>query len=235
MIGWMTACAAPGEVSPSDTHDAAPAGRATVDDRAAVPPKQVFPSVSINPDRSLGNPKATIAIVEFGDYQCPYCREFHAGTFRQIRTELIDAGKVRYFYKDFPLRSHPHAFAASIMAYCAGAQGRYWEAHDHLYANQARLGTALYTELVAKFGLDAPKIDVCRGSSGARLSVLRDFQEGRHIGVTGTPSFVIGHVEGDRVVVERKATGTPPFEAFAKEIEMLARTEAPAPVRSPAR
>lgn len=229
----LSSCAAPATI-PSGAPETVPPNHAAADNRSDARPNPLFPRISVNPNRSLGDPKATLAIVEFGDYQCPYCRAFHASTFRQLRSELIDTGKVRYFYKDFPLRSHPHAYAASITAYCAGAQGRYWEMQDHLYAKQAHLGAALYTELVALFELDAAKFDACRTSSAARYAVLRDFEDGRRIHITGTPSFVIGHIEGDRVVVERMATGTPVFESFAKEIEALARGEASPPAGSSA-
>ena len=89
----------------------------------------------------------------------PWSR-FQAGTFQQLRSAYIDTGKVRYFHKNFPLRMHVHAFGASIAAYCAGEQGHFWEMHDFLYAKQARLGDALYRELIKKLDLDATKFDV---------------------------------------------------------------------------
>jgi len=223
LIVVLSACAAPAAVVPAEKSETAAAkseGANTATEREINP---AYPRVAVNADRALGDPKAALAIVEFGDYQCPYCRAFHASTFRELRTKYVDTGKVRYFYKDFPLRSHVHAFPASLVAYCAGEQGRFWEMQDHLYAKQIRLGPPLYTELVALFKLDAAKIDACRTSQAARSAVLRDFEDGRRIRISGTPSFVIGHIEGDRVVVERMAAGAPSLESFAEVIEMLSR------------
>jgi len=210
------------ESAESEVRDSHGAG-ATPDSASPVATNLGKLVVRVNRDRALGDPKAALAIVEFGDYECPYCRAFHAGTFRELRSAYIDTGKVRYFYKDFPLRSHPQAFAASVVAYCAGAQGQFWEMQDYLFAKQARLGEALYAELVAMFKLDATQFDDCRRSRPAQLAVRRDFEDGRRIQITGTPSFVLGRIEGDRVVVERMATGTPAFETFATELEALVR------------
>lgn len=220
MTVLLSACASP---ATPGKPDAAGVDRGAGETRSSAPKNSLFAMLPVNPDRALGDPKAKLAIVEFGDYQCPYCRVFHTGTFRQLRTAYIDTGKVRYFHKDFPLRMHAHAFGASIAAYCAGEQGRFWEMNEFLYAKQARLGEALYLELVNELELDATRFDACRRSQPAQFAVRRDMEEGRIIRISGTPTFVIGHVDGDRVAVERMATGAPAFETFATELEALGR------------
>ncbi|SRR5581483_8948642 len=179
--------------------------------------------VRVDANRALGSASAKVAIVEFGDYQCPYCRAFHVGTLPQLQTAYIDTGKVRYFYKDFPLSIHEHAFGASVAAYCAGAQGRYWQMQELLYAEQARLGVELYGELAGELKLDPERFQACRKSAAARGAVRRDVGEGRDLGINATPSFILGYIEQDRVVVKRTAAGAPSFEVFAKEIEALNR------------
>lgn len=199
---------------------------ASPDRGAAATPESTAPGfvVRVSADHALGSPTAMIAIVEFGDYQCPYCRAFHTGTFVKLRSAYIDTGKARYFYKDFPLtRIHAHAFSASVAAYCAGAQRRFWQMQDLLYANQARLGDALYAKLARDLKLDGARFDVCSRSPAARAAVYRDFKDGRRLRITGTPTFLLGRVDGDSVIVERIATGTPAFDVFARELDALAR------------
>jgi protein-disulfide isomerase len=222
MTVLLFACASPATVTPAKP-DAVGADRSAEETRGNAARKTFFAMLPVDPDRALGDPKAKLAIVEFGDYQCPYCRVFQAGTFQQLQSAYIDTGKVRYFHKNFPLRMHAHAFDASIAAYCAGEQGHFWEMHDLLYAKQARLGEALYIELIKTLELDATKFDTCRKSRSAQVAVRRDMEEGRIIGISGTPTFVIGHVDGNRVAMERVATGAPAFETFAAELEALGR------------
>lgn len=195
--------------------------------QGAVPPTlKIAPTeltVRVDASRGLGSPSATLAIVEFGDYQCPYCRSFHVGTLPKLQQSYINTGKVRYFYKDFPLKNHTHASGASVTAHCAGAQQRYWQMHDRLYAEQARLGPGLYEELIKELKLDVEGFKACVRSNAVREAIEGDVSDGRAIGITATPSFVLGVIQKDQVVVKRVAAGAPPFEAFVKEIESLSR------------
>ena len=223
MIVSVSAC-----VSPAPENTGAPPApvrtdRGTADTGRDTPPASVLPQLRIDPERALGSAAASIAIVEFGDYQCPYCRGFHAGTFSRLRSAYIDTGKARYFYKEFPLRMHQHAFGASVAAYCAGAQKRYWQMQDSLYGKQAQLSEALYIELAEELKLDVTQFNTCRRSRAAHAAIGRDLEDGRRLGISGTPSFVLGRVDGDRVIVQRMATGAPAFEVFARELDALAR------------
>src|SRR6266571_4836593 len=101
-------------------------------------PEIVF--ISLDGAPAMGGPKARVAIVEFGDYQCPYCGQHANQTLPQIVTDYVKTGKVRYFFKDFPIEGlHSQAFRAAEAARCAGAQGKYWEMHDRLLGNQQLL------------------------------------------------------------------------------------------------
>lgn len=224
LILLLSACAAPAAESTDAPRAPAHSDRSTAATRGTSSPAGDSPLVPVSAERALGSPTAAIAIVEFGDYQCPYCRAFHAETFVKLRSAYIDTGKARYFYKDFPLmRIHAHAFGASVVAYCAGAQRHFWEMQDLLYANQARLGAALYAELADDLKLDRTQFDACRRSQAAQAAVFRDFKDGRRMRITGTPTFLLGRVDGDHVIVERVATGMPAFEVFARELDALRR------------
>ena len=90
----------------------------------------------------MGNRKAKVAVIEFTDYECPFCARFHAQSFAKLKASYIDTGKILYVLKDFPLEFHAHAKTAAIAADCARQQEAYWKMSDALFANQRRLGEA---------------------------------------------------------------------------------------------
>jgi len=144
----------------------------------------------------------------------------------QLKKEYVDSGVVQFIHKDLPLtRIHPQALPAALAAECAGAQGRFWEMHDALYENA--LDPALYTELARRLKLDTGKFSACRGDPASARAVWRDVAEARRLGINGTPSFLIGRIEGNTLTVVRISQGAPSFEAFANEIEVLRHPPAP--------
>ncbi len=141
-----------------------------------------------------GNPEAPVAIVEFSDFQCPYCYRFWQQTLPALQENYIDPGKIAYYYRDFPLSFHPAAMPSAIAAYCAGKQGKFWEYHDKLFENHDKLATAddaFYTSLAEEIGLDVAAFEECRNSTEASQYVQESFAEGQQYGVQGTPSFFI--------------------------------------------
>lgn len=180
-----------------------------------------LPVVLVDDMRALGASDATVAIVEFADYQCPYCRVFHDSLLPKLRKAYIDTGKLRYFYKDLPLRQHRQAFAASVAAHCAGAQGKFWPMHEQMYANQAELGQAPFVKYAAALSLDIAQFKGCQKSAAAQRAVHRDMADARRVGVSATPTILLGRLEGNRVTVERLAPGNPAFDVVVREIEAL--------------
>lgn len=210
------------ENNPRSSHSSGIAYR----DTPVVPVTPSLPQLSLGDDHRLGNPQATIGIVEFSDYQCPYCRGFQQQLFPQLRKEYVDSGVVQFIHKDLPLtRIHPQAMPAALAAVCAGVQGRFWEMHDALYANA--LDPALYAKLVQQLGLDTGKFASCLKNPAGGRSILRDMSDAQRLGISGTPSFLIGRIEGNTLTVVRIAKGAPSFEAFAHEIEALRHPQAP--------
>lgn len=179
------------------------------------------PQVSVKDDPRLGSATAKIAIVEFSDYQCFYCREFHRKQFERLKKEYIDTGVVQFIYKDLPLRTHRQAVPAAMAARCAGAQGRFWGMHDALFDHQGRLGPNLFLELARQLNLDEVKFNACLESQAPVQGIGQDVSTARMLGFTGTPSFLIGKIEGDTLTVVRWSRGALTFEVFAQEIEKL--------------
>jgi protein-disulfide isomerase len=221
----LAACAGPAPAP--DTSIGADTGRSSHSSGIAYRdrPIRVIESapaqVNVKNDPRLGSATARIGIVEFSDYQCLYCRDFHRKQFVQIRKEYIDTGVVQFIYKDLPLRMHPQAVPAANAAHCAGAQGHFWEMHDSLFAHQGRLSQDLYPELARQLNLDMEKFSGCLESQIHGESIGQDIGTARRLGFTGTPSFLIGIIEGDTLMVKRQYRGAPAFEVFAQEIGKL--------------
>jgi len=183
------------------------------------------PVVGLAGAHRMGSAQATIGIVEFSDYQCPYCRGFHDQVFPKLKKEYVDTGIAQFIHKDLPLKSiHPQALPAALAASCAGAQQRFWPMHAALYANNGRLSPTLYPQLGRELGLDEAKFTACLGDASREQVIMRDVAEARGLNITGTPSFVIGKIQGDVLTVVRMAKGAPSFEDFAQEIEKLRKT-----------
>jgi protein-disulfide isomerase len=168
------------------------------------------PKVDVTADtgRLRGNPEASVTIVEFSDFQCPYCQAAQQ-TLKDVLAKYD--GKVRLGFRDFPLRQiHPQAQQAAEASRCAAEQGRFWEYHDLMYANQAKLDTAGLTESAHTAGLNTTAFSACLASGKFRPSIESDLQSGAASGVSATPAF---YVNGALLV------GVQPAAAFEKLIE----------------
>ena len=122
---------------------------------------------------SLGRKDAPVTLVEFSDYECPFCQRHFLSVLPEIKREYVDTGKVRYVFVDFPLEQlHPHARKAAEAAYCAGEQGRYWEMHDALFTNQQALELPQLGGHARNLGLDATAFESClfSGRHAARVA-----------------------------------------------------------------
>jgi protein-disulfide isomerase len=137
---------------------------------------------------STGPSSAPITIVEFSDYQCPYCQRAEQSV-QEVRKKYGD--KVRLIYMDFPLPMHQYALKAAQAARCAGDQGKYWEYHDALFADQSKLDAAGLKATAAKLKLDPKKFDQCTAHDLHMDQIRKSQKEGADVGVDGTPSFVI--------------------------------------------
>jgi protein-disulfide isomerase len=148
--------------------------------------------VTADPARMRGNPDAPVTIVEFGDFQCPYCRAVQP-TLKEVMDKY--PGKVRLGFRDFPVRQiHPQAQQAAEAGRCAAEQGKFWEYHDLLYANQAKIDLNSLKEQARTAALDLERFNSCLAGGKFKPQIESDLQSGTGVGVTGTPAFYINGV-----------------------------------------
>ncbi|MBI4017692.1 MAG: DsbA family protein [Candidatus Aenigmarchaeota archaeon] len=215
LIGSFVQTGASGaNIAPQGSGDAAaPPSRVTVTDVGAY---------------SIGDEDAKITIIEYSDFQCPFCRSFWQGTLPEVKSAYIDTGKTRLEYRHFPLSFHPAAQPSAEAAECAGDQGKFWEAHDAIFSNQAKQGqgTISYTKndlkawLSGVQGLDVEKAMKCLDDGAKRARVAADVADGNKYGVSGTPSFFIGSPSKGYVLL----VGAQPFEAFQQVLDQELRS-----------
>ena len=152
------------------------------------------PSVTVayDPARVKGDPKAPVTIVEFSDFQCPYCKKSES-TLRELLTKYN--GRVKLAYLDFPLREiHPQAQSAAEAARCAGEQGKFWEYHDALYAEQSKLDGPGLLAYARGLHLDEKSFQACLDSGKFKSKIDADLAQGNKVGVAGTPGFFVNGV-----------------------------------------
>ncbi len=177
-------------------------------------------TVQLGPNR-LGSDKAKYAIIEFSDYQCPYCARHSKNVLPRIKKELIDTGLVLYNLRDYPLSFHQAAEGAAIAARCAGEQGQYWDMHAQLFANQGKLSSDLYHESAKILGLDEAAFNECLKTPKPLQQVQQDLAYGNRLGVTGTPKFYLGKIKGDAITEVVVISGAQRYSAFKGALNNL--------------
>ncbi|MGH8502379.1 MAG: thioredoxin domain-containing protein [Gammaproteobacteria bacterium] len=171
---------------------------------------------------SKGEKDATLILIEFSDYECPFCRRHAETTLPQLEKDYIATGKLRYLFRDFPLETiHAQAAKAAEAAHCAGEQGRYWEMHDNLFANQKALAPEKLTAYAKAIGVTAGPFKKCLGSGKYMDKVRNSVAEGHRLGITGTPALLLGINEGGKVKNAKIIAGALPFSVFKEEIDKL--------------
>jgi len=168
----------------------------------------------------LGRAEAPVTLVEFSDYECPFCQRFFAMTFPALKKDYVDTGKVRYVFRDFPLdQIHPQARRLAEAAHCAAEDGKYWEMHDLLFQNQKALTPSQLDEHARTVGLNVEKFDECLSSGRYAARVQRGLADGAAVGAQGTPSFVVGTTKAGDVVEGTPIRGAQSLEVFRRIID----------------
>jgi len=191
-----------------------------------VPSRQSAPQifqVSLDDDPVKGDPDAPVTIVEFSDFQCPFCSRFFIQTLPALQENYIDTGKVKLVYRDFPIDSlHPNARPVHIAAECADEQGKFWEYHDVLFENQAQWNRLSLSDLnsqlnqyATSMGLNSASFDSCLSSQSIANEVNADYLQAAQYGASGTPTFFIGNEKNGFI----KLVGAQPFTAFQAVID----------------
>ena len=170
---------------------------------------------------SLGSDDAPVTMVEFTDYQCPFCRSFETASFAQLKKEYIDTGKVRFVSRDLPLVFHPNAPGAAMAARCAGDQHKFWEMRDAMMLDTATdLGPASILKYGEKTNLDMTAFNTCLSDKKYTEAIKKDAADAGTLGISGTPSFVIGKTDKTEIAGVR-IVGAVPYAVFDSTIKDL--------------
>ncbi len=173
---------------------------------------------------SRGEATAHVTFIEYSDYGCQYCAQYSRQVYPRLIRDYVNSGKVRYVFKNYPVEElHPDAFTAHVAAACAGDQGRYWEMHDRLFANQTNFTTARFMEDARGVGLDTAIFQSCLAGTVHDAVIRQDIDEAVRGGVNGTPVFVVALTQpGDAAVTPlRVVVGAQPYEAIADAIDAV--------------
>ncbi len=165
--------------------------------------------VNAGDDPIKGLKDAPVTIIEFSDFQCPYCGRFFIQTLPLIEKNYIETGKVKFVYRDFPLGSHQYAQKAAEAAKCADEQGKFWEYHDKLFSNQNALDTSSLMQYAKELALNETTFNDCLNSGRMAPKVQKDFNDGLKYGISGTPTFFINGIE---------LVGAQPYSIFEQVI-----------------
>ena len=198
-----------------------PGGAPAAPAAPAVKPADVALRVEGAPFR--GEKDAVVTLIEFSDYQCPFCGRHFRETLPQIRKDYIDTGKLRYVFRDFPIEPiHPQAFKAAEAARCAGEQGQYWEMHDLIMGNQRALSVKGLGQNAEALGLKIETFQQCLDSGRYAADIRTDMEDGKKNGVSATPAFFLGMTAEDgSFKVTRLILGAQPFATFKEAIDGL--------------
>jgi protein-disulfide isomerase len=173
--------------------------------RVMIQPPRVMVTAGNSPVK--GSAAAPIELIEFADFECPYCLQA-SPTVKKVLDTYGD--RIRFVYRNFPLQNHPHARPAAEAAQCANEQGQFWAYHDRLFADPGKLSDAELKETAATLGLNAAQFNKCVDDRKFQAVVDTDAQAGLNAGVTGTPAFFING---------RLLSGAQPFDAFKRLID----------------
>ena len=187
------------------------------------PPQNVVLDLGNHPSR--GKATAKLTLVEFSDFQCPFCGRHVSETDPLLTKEYVDTGKLKVVWMDFPLESiHKFAFKAAETARCATEQGKFWEMHDQLFGNQKTLTDfSNWTAQAKAVGLKMDEFESCLGSGNQAGEIRKDLAQGQGAGVTGTPGFFLALTDptSAKVKTVRFISGAQPYAAFKAQIDAL--------------
>jgi protein-disulfide isomerase len=192
---------------------------------AAPPPVSVVDSMIETAGAAFrGSATAKVAIVEFSDFECPFCGRYTRDTVPQLLKEYVDTGKVKYVFRNLPLESiHPSALRAAVAAECAGDQGKYWPLHDYLYANQTALDAPSILNGARTAGLDVTRFQQCIASDKPTTRIKKDQADAQQAGAGSTPTiFIAVTTPGDsKVRAVRLVRGAQAYPTFKGAIDSV--------------
>jgi protein-disulfide isomerase len=174
--------------------------------------------VSAGGKQAMGNENAPITVVEFTDYQCPFCLRFTKNTFPQLKSKYVDTGKVRWVAMNLPLAFHKDAKKAAQAAHCAGDQGKFWEMRTELFENPKNLSEKDLPAYAEKLALDMSAFNSCMQSTRHMDAIEKEAKDANAVKLTGTPSFIIGKTTSD-IIFGKVVVGAQPLNKFEAIID----------------
>ena len=164
-----------------------------------------------------------LVLIEFGDYECPFCSRHHEGPGQMITERFVKTGLLQHAFLNFPLDIHPRAAKAAEAAECAARQGKFWEMHESLFTDATKLGLTDLLQHARDIGLNETQFNACVDNQETASLVRRDLEEGRRLGVTGTPAFFLGLRRADGTIdLMKRLDGALEFAEFEKAIRAFA-------------
>lgn len=200
---------------------------------ARMPPPTV--SLNVYGEPFKGSPLARVAILEYSDFDCTYCATYAKEIYPLIDHAYIQAGSVKYFFRDLPGTEHPNALFKARMARCAGDQNRFWEAHDRLFKDQKPFDGPGLTQFTKDLGLDESAFKACISSDSYIEAIQRSARLANNMRINGTPAFLIGTLSEDGSVLRAAKVflGAESFDAFRKVLDELLKPAEKAAAASP--
>ncbi len=185
-----------------------------------VPP--TYEPATADDDAVLGKSTAKVTLIEFGDYQCPFCERHFSGTLPQIKKDYIDTGKVKFVFRDFPLSFHQNAYMAAEASECAGEQDEFWAMHDMLYGKQSAWMNkadplATFVGFAEEIGIDEADFERCIENEDMADEIADDADDASDSGISGTPGFWILGPNGQ----SQQISGAYPYETFADAFDSM--------------
>jgi len=195
----------------------ASSGAGAITERKEGPPPSI--PIPLTGYAKRGNADAAVALLEYSDFQCPYCRAFALNTLPALQQKYIATGKVLFAFAEFPLENvHSSALSAASAAECAGEQGKFWEMHDLLFKTQTEL--ADFEAHAAVLHLHASAFSKCIASMPTAIRIAE--VAARRVAVSGTPTFFIGKIQRDGTLkVTKRLTGSLPIGSFIRALDPL--------------
>ncbi|MCR4314482.1 MAG: DsbA family protein [Candidatus Uhrbacteria bacterium] len=207
-------CSVEGLAGAANTQDSGSAELAAAPAEAIPTPTATGVPTVTESDHIRGNKDAAITIIEYSDFECPFCGRFHP-TMLQVMEEYTDS--VRWVFRHFPLSFHPEAMPAANAAECASEQGKFWEYADALFENQTSLGSEYFATLASDLGLNTSQWQDCYDTSKYQDVIEAQAQAGGAAGVSGTPGSFVIDKDGNAIPIK----GALPFSSVSAAIDSV--------------
>lgn len=200
--------------------------KALLKQRPTTETKPTFLSINVHGEPFRGSANARVAILQYSDFDCPYCADFATNILPKITANYVDTGKVKLFFRDLPLPEHPNAPFKAKLARCAGEQGKFWEMHDYLFAHQQPMNEADLPNLAKAIGLDLNNFAACLGGNKYDVAIQRSAISAERLHVDGTPAFLIGTLseDGSFLKASQATFGAQSYAVFQTKLDELLAT-----------